>query len=137
MSVTTGKDAYFKIKTGSATSVSSLAYINNYSLNINNANLDITPLGVNWKEFQDDLRDWSATASGNFDLSDTAQSSLLDFLLGNEHVKVELHMGIGTKEWVGSSVITSCSVSAQVGSAVTLNYSFQGSGALELKEVTA
>lgn len=139
MAVITGKDAYFKMKAGEASAATAVSYINNFSLTINSASVDISSLGTIWKEFQGDLKDWSVSASGILDMNDTAQAALYAMLFGSGTVsEVELHMGAGTvKEYVGNAVLTSISESASVGSAVSVSYNFQGTGALEMKEITA
>ncbi len=138
MAVVTGKDAYFKMKQGSETSASAVSYINNFSLTINSASVDISSLGTIWKEFQGDLKDWTVSASGILDMTDKTQAALYAMLFGTGTVsEVELHMGAGTtKEYVGSAILTSVSESASVGSAVSVSYNFQGTGALEMKEIS-
>lgn len=136
MSVITGKDAFFKIKSGSASASSKVGYVNNYSLTINSASIDITSLGDLWRVFKGDLRVWSVSATAAFDLTDANDKALFDMLCGEGTVSaVELHMGVGDHEFVGDAIITSAPVSATVGDKVSVNYSFQGSGTLELKEV--
>lgn len=139
MAVITGKDAYFKMKAGSASSATAVSYINNFSLTLNSASVDISSLGDTWKAFQGDVKDWSVSASGILDMSDTAQSALYAMLFGTGTVsEVELHLGAGTvKEYVGNAILTSISESASVGSAVSVSYNFQGTGKLEMKEISS
>lgn len=136
--VQTGKDAYFKIKAGSDTSASAMGYVNSWSLTINGASIDITSLGELWRSYQGDVKDWSVSATASLDLSDSADKALFDMLCSSTSVvvAVELHMGVGNNEFVGDAILTSAPVTATVGDKVSVNFSFQGTGALELKEVS-
>ena len=109
-----------------------VAEIDTWSLDIGIDALDTTDCesANDWKEFIAGLKNWSGSFSGNWDYTDTnGQKVAIDDALAATNVYLELFVD-GTHYWSGEVIITGISAGASVADKVTINCSFQGTGAI-------
>lgn len=135
MAVHAGKDGYFKMKLSSATGAADkVAYIDNYSLNINASVAEVSQLGDEWKKTVATLKDWSGNASGTLDLADAEQAMILGMFTESSKVAaVDIVFGLGgTSEYGGKATISGITIGASVNDKVTFSFNFSGDGPLTL-----
>lgn len=108
-----------------------VAEIKSWSLDIGADNLDKTALGDAWKSFIQGLKEWSATAEGNWVINtDTnGQKAIQDAYLAGNTVTLNLYVN-ATNYYSGTALISGISVETGVEDLVTVSFEFQGSGAL-------
>lgn len=111
--------------------------LNTFSLNINNAVLDVTSFGNSWKEHIDGVKDFSGSASGYLDYSDTVQKEIVDKILSSSESTLTIDFKV-TKDLTltGSVKISSLSATIAVSDKVGVSFNFVGNGALNVKQVS-
>lgn len=111
--------------------------LNTFNLNINNATLDITSFGNNWKEYIDGVKDFSGSASGYLDYLDAVQKEIVDNILSSNKTDLTLDFKV-TKDLTltGSVKISSLSTTVAVTDKVGISFNFIGNGALNVKQVS-
>lgn len=111
--------------------------LNTFSLNINNAVLDVTSFGNSWKEHIDGVKDFSGSASGYLDYSDTVQKEIVDKILSSSESTLTIDFKV-TKDLTltGSVKISSLSATISVSDKVGVSFNFVGNGALNVKQVS-
>jgi Phage major tail protein 2. len=125
-----GKDGSVKL------GENNVGYIDSFSININNSNIDITQLGKGWKEYLDGLRDWSGSFSGVFDYTDAAQKAMVDSIITGETTKVTGEFKVDTDYTLtGDIKLSSVSINAQVADKMALSINFVGDGKIAKKSV--
>lgn len=128
MSAYAGKDGFFKLDGGQ------VAYMDNYSLQINAGTADITSLGDEWKKSLATQKDWSGSASGTLDLADEEQAAVLAMFTGSSTIHAQsLSFGLGgNSSYTGSATISSITIGASVSDKITFSFNFTGDGPLTL-----
>lgn len=108
--------------------------LNTFSLNINNAVLDVTSFGNAWKEHIDGVKDFSGSASGYLDYSDAVQKEIVDKILSSSESTLTIDFKV-TKDLTltGSVRISSLSTTVAVSDKVGISFNFVGNGALTVK----
>ena len=111
--------------------------LNTYSLNINNATLDVTSFGSGWKEYIDGVKDFSGSASGYLDYMDAMQKEIVDKILSSSESTLTIDFKV-TKDLTltGSVKISSLSTTVAVSDKVGISFNFVGDGALNIKQVS-
>ena len=111
--------------------------LNTFSLNVNNAVLDVTSFGNSWKEHIDGVKDFSGSASGYLDYSDTVQKEIVDKILSSSESTLTIDFKV-TKDLTltGSVKISSLSATVAVSDKVGISFNFVGNGALNVKQVS-
>lgn len=111
--------------------------LNTFSLNVNNAVLDVTSFGNAWKEHIDGVKDFSGSASGYLDYSDTVQKEIVDKILSSSESTLTIDFKV-TKDLTltGSVKISSLSATVAVSDKVGISFNFVGNGALNVKQVS-
>lgn len=111
--------------------------LNTFNLNINNATLDITSFGNNWKEYIDGVKDFSGSASGYLDYLDAVQKEIVDNILSSNKTDLTLDFKV-TKDLTltGSVKISSLNTTVAVSDKVGISFNFVGNGALNVKQVS-
>lgn len=111
--------------------------LNTFSLNINNAVLDVTSFGNSWKEHIDGVKDFSGSASGYLDYSDVVQKEIVDKILSSSESTLTIDFKV-TKDLTltGSVKISSLSATIAVSDKVGISFNFVGNGALNVKQVS-
>lgn len=111
--------------------------LNTFSLNINNATLDVTSFGSTWKEYIDGVKDFSGSASGYLDYKDAMQKEIVDKILSSSESTLTIDFKV-TKDLTltGSVKISSISTTVTVSDKVGISFNFVGDGALNIKQVS-
>lgn len=111
--------------------------LNTFSLNINNATLDVTSFGSAWKEYIDGVKDFSGSASGYLDYKDAMQKEIVDKILSSSESTLTIDFKV-TKDLTltGSVKISSISTTVTVSDKVGISFNFVGDGALNIKQVS-
>lgn len=129
-----GKTGLFTYKGGQ------VANFDTWNMTITNDTIDVTAFSTGeaqWRQFITGLSSWTATASGNYDLSSTGLDNLRTALLtpstGTGKFEMDQTAGGGL---TGDTYITSGSISAPVDGKVEVDFNFQGNGALTYTTAT-
>lgn len=107
--------------------------IKNWSLELSLETLETTSLGDDWKNYISGLKEWSASAEGDFEVitDTTGQKLLSDAYLAGSTVEVKLFVD-ATNYFTGTAYINSLSIEDPVDDVVTISIEFTGNGALTL-----
>lgn len=111
--------------------VNKVAEITNWSLDIEADMLESTNFDSSgWRQYVAGLKGWSGSFEGEWKMSDTTgQKALQDALLGGTTVSIKLDVN-GTNNYTGTAYISTQGVETPVDDLVTVNFDYQGSGAL-------
>lgn len=125
MAATLGKDG------GVVVNGSTVTFIDSWNLDLVTRNEEVTSYGDTGPVRVNVFRDWSAEVSGTLDRSDAAQAALLDQFEDGTLTAVLLQLKTGASSyWYGSAVLRNARVRSQVASKVSVQFSFDGAGAL-------
>ena len=126
MAKVTGKDG------GVYIGASKIAELENWSLDMGADDVDVTSFdSEGWKEFLAGLKEWSGSAEGNYDSTDTAgQKAILTAWLNGEAVTLDLKVN-STITFSGSALVKPA-IETPVDDKVSFSFDFQGTGALSL-----
>jgi len=83
---------------------------------------------VEYKTYSNTLRDVSGSFDGRLDMSDTGQAALYSAVAGSA-VAVSLYV-TSDHYFAGNVAINGCSIGVDVSDVVTVNYTWQSSGAM-------
>ena len=109
--------------------------LTNWSLSLSVSALDTTALGDSWKSYILGLKEWTASASGHFEIVGTpasgeiTQNALQDALLNGTQVALQLYVD-DTHYYAGNAVITSISIDDSLEDVISASFEFSGCGAL-------
>ncbi|MFI3167136.1 MAG: phage tail tube protein [Bacillota bacterium] len=117
-----------KLQIGDSTPITVVG-IKNWSLDLSLDTLDTTTLGKDWKEYITGLKEWSASADGDFNIhtDTTGQEALQKAFLEGTTVKVYLYVD-GVHAYVGDAYVSSLSIEDPVDDIVSVSIDFTGSG---------
>lgn len=126
MAKVTGKDGGVHI------GASKIAELANWNLDLGADDIDVTSFdSEGWKEFLAGLKEWSGSAEGNFDPTDTnGQKAILNAWLNGEAVTLDLKVN-STITFSGSALVKP-SIETPIDDKVSFSFDFQGTGALSL-----
>lgn len=99
-----------------------------WSLDIGHSPVQVTAFGDSWEEYIPSLRNATGTFSGNFDSSDTSQTTLINSMLGGSAVALRCYVGTAKYFLAGTAYLTGMSPSISVSGKADVSYSFQASG---------
>lgn len=123
-----GKEGAFKLTTNT------VAHCTEWSIDAAQAADEVTAFGDYWKSFIAGMAEWSGTATGSYDYSDTnGQKVLQDLIITASPTGTTANARFyldGTYYLAGTIFITSFSITTPVNGVVTFTIAFQGSGAL-------
>lgn len=107
--------------------------IKNWSLELSLETLETTALGDDWKNYISGLKEWTASAEGDFEVTTdtTGQKLLSDAYLAGTTVEVKLFVD-ATNYYTGTAYINSLSIEDPVDDVVTISIEFTGNGALSM-----
>lgn len=132
MAVMAGKDGEIKLGTNK------IGYIDNFSINVNQATLEVSQIGDQWKQFIVGPSDWSGSISGTLDYGDTAQKEVVDNLLTPDGEAFTCEFKVGPALILTGDVhFSSGGITGSHGDKVAISFNFQGTGALSVKGVEA
>lgn len=109
--------------------------ITNWSLSLVISTLDTTALGDDWKSYILGLKEWTASASGNYEVTGasttevTTQEALQDAYLNGTPVNVKFYVD-SEHYYEGNAVIASLSIDDTLEDVVNISFEFTGTGAL-------
>ena len=120
-----------KVAIGEGDAVVKVESIKSWSLEMSADQLDTTYLGDEWKSSMAGLKEWSASAEGDFDIITdvSGQKALQDAHLAGTSVQVQLFVN-ETNFYSGTAQIASLSVEDGVEDKVTFSCEFTGNGPL-------
>ena len=124
-----GKNGKVIIGTGTTKVVG----IKNWSLELSLETLETTALGDDWKNYISGLKEWTASAEGDFEVTTdtTGQKLLSDAYLAGTTVEVKLFVD-ATNYYTGTAYINSLSIEDPVDDVVTISIEFTGNSALSM-----
>ncbi len=123
MAVMAGNAGSFRLTTNI------VAEIDNWTLDVSTGLEETQAFGDTWKERSATIREWSGTASGRFDSSDTnGHAALQTAFLGGTTVTGRFYIN-GTNYYSGSAFVQA-SLTAPENGLITVNYTITGTGAL-------
>lgn len=112
--------------------------IKSWSLSLTVTTLDDTELGNDWKKYIIGLKEWTASSSGNYAISETPESGetnqevLQEAFLNGSKITVNLYVD-STHCYTGQAVITSLSIDDAVDGIVGISMEFTGCGELSFE----
>ena len=125
MAVMAGKDGIIKLGDNK------IGYIDSFSLNINQATIEVSQLGDQWKQFIVGPSDWSGSLSGTLDYADVAQKEIIDNLLTPDGVALTCEFKVGPALTLeGDLHISSGAINGSHSDKVAVSFNFQGTGEL-------
>lgn len=112
-------------------SAATAAELSNWKMDLSADMADTTVFNTTgWKTNIAGLKEWSGSAEGNFDMTDTAgQLALQNALLNATSVALKLYVD-STHYYSGTAFIKKVAPEAAVDDVVKIAFDFQGSGAL-------
>jgi len=123
MAVLAGNAGSFRLTTNT------VAELDNWTLDVSTGLEETQAFGDTWKENTATIREWSGTASGRFDNTDTnGHVALQTAFLGGTTVSGRFYIN-GTNYFSGTAFVQA-SISAPENGVITVSYTFTGSGAL-------
>lgn len=100
-----------------------------WSLDVAASELDASSFGSTWRLTDSGIKEWSGSAEGNYDDTDTYQTSLWTALTAG--TKTVMMFSVGTADYFyGTAVITGASPSQSFDGLGGMNFSFKGHGPL-------
>lgn len=131
MAKQSGCDGSFSIES------KAVGYIDSFNLTIDHDSAEITPLGVNWKEYMSTIKGWSGSANAVV-IDSSEHKALIDDLITGTDTELECTFKIGKEvSFVGKIKVTSAGINATKGEKTSLSINFQGTGALTVTGMTA
>jgi len=123
MAVMVGNAAAFKLGTNT------VAEMDNWSLDVSTNLEETQAFGDTWKERTSTIKEWSGSASGRLDTSDTnGHVALKTAFLAGSTVSARFYVD-GTNYYSGTAYVQA-SFSAPENGIITANYTITGTGAL-------
>ena len=112
-------------------SSNAVAELKNWKMDLGADMADVTSFSVTgWKSFIAGLKEWSGSAEGNFDMTDTnGQLALQNALIAGTSITLKLYVD-GTHYYSGTAFVKKLAPEAAVDGVVTVAFDFQGSGAV-------
>ena len=108
-----------------------VAELKSWSLDLGSAVIETTSLGAAWKSSISGLKEWKASADGNWIMNtDTnGQTALQNAYLNGTTVTLKLYVN-ATNYYSGSAFVSGIKIEDSVSGIVTANFDFAGTGAL-------
>lgn len=121
--VLAGKDGYVRL------SSVRIAYIDNFSINIDQGTSEASSFEEDWKEYIATAKGSSGSFSGTFDYGDASQKAIVDGLIGSGgDVSLQLKTSMGLVLVIDAH-ISGAAINGSHGDKISVSFNFQGSGA--------
>lgn len=102
--------------------------IDNFSLNINFENAEITAVGVDWKQWDSVGKDWSGSFSATFDAAE--HKDALDAIVSGTGADIVAVFKCGANVTISGNIkLNSSSINVSKGSLTSISFNFNGNGA--------
>lgn len=115
--------------TGGTTNVGEIA---EWSLDISHSPVETTAFGDNWADYVPSIRNATGSFSGNFDSTDTAQTSLINAMLGGSAVAMRFYVSPSKYFNVGTAYLTGMSPAISQTGKADQSFTFQVSAPVTL-----
>jgi len=123
MAILTGNAGSFKLTTNT------VLEIDTWTLDVSTGLEETQSFGKTWKERTATIREFSGTASGRFDNTDTnGHSALNTAFLGGTSVSARFY--VSATNYYSGTAFVQASLNVSENGLVTVSYTFTGSGAL-------
>lgn len=136
MAILTGNNGVVKLDASVGGSVSTIASVRNFSVELTRDTIETTTMGVDVRTFLTGLSSWSGTADIYFDSAASTGTIATHAVLnptsgtvGQATLTVELYLADTAGKFSGEVIITGFTVNASMDGMVEASISFQGSGA--------
>ena len=105
--------------------------IKNWSLDLSLDTLETTALGDDWKKYITGLKEWTASAEGDFAVqnAESGQEDLQNAYINGTEVTANFYVN-DTNFYTGTAIINSLSIEDPVDDVVSISIEFTGSGEL-------
>lgn len=115
-----------------------IGLIDTWNISINHATVETSTLGDYWNQYLDTCADWSGSCSGSFSLDDDVQKEIIETILTGSHQVYEciFVLKAGIKAYKGNVIVGSVSNTCARNDKITVSFNFQGTGALEIADIT-
>lgn len=119
-----GKDGSVSDATGT------IALLDDWSLDVGMDPAEVTDFGDSWRAYIAGLRGATGRASGNWDMTDASQARLQTAMLAGTSIIPKLYTNSSNYYTLAAAFITSMRVGTPADGKVTVEFSFQCSGAV-------
>lgn len=99
-----------------------------WSLDISHSPVDATAFGNDWAKYVPSIRNATGAFQGNFTTDDSAQTSLLNALLGGSAIALRLYVNATKYFNIASAYVTGMGPAISQTGKADVSYSFQNSG---------
>lgn len=112
-----------------------VAELSNWSLDLGADDIDVTTFdSAGWKEFLQGLKEWSGSAEGNFNLSDTnGQRAIYNAWVSGTPLDVTFQTAAAGTAFQGQ-VLPKLNIETPVDDKASVSFDFKGTGPLQLVE---
>jgi predicted secreted protein len=136
MAILTGNNGVVKLDASVGGSVSTIAGVRNFSIELTRDTIETTTMGVDVRTYLTGLSSWSGSADIYFDSAASTGTIATHAVLnptsgtvGQATLTVELYLADTAGKFSGEVIITGFTVNATMDGMVEASISFQGSGA--------
>ncbi len=117
-----------------STNPATVVGIKNWSIDLSMDTLETTALGDGWKGYIAGLKEWTASADGDFNVhtDEAGQQALQDAYLNGTAVSALFYVN-DTNYYTGEAIINSLSIEDPVDDVVSISFEFTGNGEISFE----
>lgn len=115
------------------TPAATVAFLTDYSLQLDAENYEQTALGDQWRSYVAGLKGWQGKVTGYYvvDQDTTGQGALQAAYLAGNSVVFQFNLGGGRSSYEGQANLTQIAIAGNVRQLVTFDATFVGNGSLQ------